>query len=128
MRELAVTKSTICSWMRLKYWYVWGAPTTTPVMRTGWMVMLAVGAIIHRLADTARGMPMECPPPRTKETVGFFIPAIISAMASPASMSPPTVLRRIKRPSMSSLSSMVASRGRTCSYLVVFTVSGMVRV
>ena len=30
-------------------------------------------------------MPMECPPPNTNDTVGFFIPAIISAIAKPAS-------------------------------------------
>ena len=36
--------------------------------------MLAVGAMKERLADTARGTPMECPPPRTRETVGFFHP------------------------------------------------------
>ena len=40
------------------------------------------------------------------------------------SQSPPTVLRRTRRPSTSSLSSMVASRGRICSYFVVFAVSG----
>ena len=28
---------------------------------------------------------MECPPPSTRDTVGFFIPATISAMARPAS-------------------------------------------
>ena len=76
--------------------------------------------------QTARGMPMECPPPSTRDTVGFFMPAIISAMASPASMSPPTVFRSSSRPSMSSLSSIPASSGRTCSYLVVFTVSGAI--
>ena len=110
--------------MRLKYWYVCGAPTTSPVMRTGCTVMLAVGAMRQRLHDTASGMPMECPPPSTSETVGFFIPAISSAMASPASTSPPTVLSRSSSPSMSSLSSTAASSGITCSYFVVFTVSG----
>ncbi len=29
----------------LKYWYVCGAPTTSPVIRTGCTVMLAVGTI-----------------------------------------------------------------------------------
>ena len=43
------------------------------------------------LVHTASGMPIEWPPPSTRDTVGFFIPAIISAMASPASISPPTV-------------------------------------
>ena len=88
--------------------------------------MLAVGAIMHRFAETASGMPMEWPPPSTSDTVGFFIPAIISEMAKPASMSPPTVLSKISRPSISSLSSMDASSGSTCSYLVVLTVSGRI--
>ena len=35
--------------------------------------------------QTASGMPIECPPPSTRDTVGFFMPAIISAMARPAS-------------------------------------------
>ena len=48
----------------------------------------------------------------------------IRAMASPASMSPPTVFRSSSRPSMSSLSSTAASRGMTCSYLVVLMFSG----
>ena len=71
------------------------------------------------LAATARGTPMECPPPSTRDTVGLRIPEIISAMARPASMSPPMVLSRMSRPSASSLSSTAVSRGRTCSYLVV---------
>ena len=86
--------------------------------------MLAVGTIMLFLAETASGMPMECPPPSTSDTEGFRIPAISSAMASPASMSPPTVLSRSSRPSMSSLSSIVASSGSTCSYFVVLIVSG----
>ena len=44
-----------------------------------------------RFAETANGTPMECPPPSTKETVGFLIPEINSAIAKPASTSPPTV-------------------------------------
>ena len=95
-----------------------------PVILTGCTVILAVGVIKDFLVQTASGMPMECPPPSTRETVGFFIPAIISAMARPASISPPTVFSRSSSPSISSLSSMPARRGRTCSYLVVFTVSG----
>ena len=119
-----MTKSAICSWIRWKYRKVWGAPTTSPVIRTGCTVMLAVGVIKDFLVHTARGMPMECPPPSTRETVGFFIPAIISAMASPASMSPPTVFSKMSSPSISSLSSTEASSGSTCSYFVVFTFSG----
>ena len=38
---------------------------------------------------------------RTKETVGFFIPEISSAIASPASTSPPIVFSITKRPSTS---------------------------
>ena len=81
--------------------------------------MVADGAIKLHLADTANGTPMECPPPNTKDTVGFFIPAMSSAMASPASMSPPTVLSKIRSPSISGSSSMATNWGMTCSYLVV---------
>ena len=52
-------------------------------MRTGCTVIDAVGTIMLRRADTASGIPIECPPPSTSDTVGFFIPAISSAMASP---------------------------------------------
>ena len=86
--------------------------------------MVAVHVMKDFFVHTARGMPMEWPPPRTSDTVGFFMPAIISAMARPASMSPPTVFRRSNRPSNSSLSSIPASRGRICSYFVVLQVSG----
>ena len=47
-----------------------------------------------------------------------------SAMASPASTSPPTVLSRNSTPSISSLSSRYARSGSTCSYLVAFCVFG----
>ena len=53
--------------------------------------MAADGAMNDVCADTASGTPMECPPPSTRETVGFFMPEMSSAMASPASISPPTV-------------------------------------
>jgi hypothetical protein len=59
--------------------------------------------------ETARGTPIECPPPRTRETVGVVIPDTSSAMARPASISPPTVLRIIISPSTSSLSSIATS-------------------
>ena len=68
---------------------------TTPFRRTGWIVIAADGAMKLRDAATASGTPIECPPPSTSDTVGFFIPAIISAMPSPASTSPPTVFRSI---------------------------------
>ena len=74
--------------------------------------------------DTARGMPMEWPPPSTRVTVGLVMPATISAMARPASMSPPTVFSRSRTPSTSSDCSRWARRGRTCSYLVVFVLLG----
>ena len=77
-----------------------------------------------RFAATASGTPIECPPPRTREAVGFFMPAISSAMASPASTSPPMVLSRISRPSISGDSSTAAIRGSTCSYFVLFVSSG----
>ena len=50
--------------------------------------------------------------------------AIISAMARPASTSPPMVFKRTRMPSMSQLSSAMANCGRTCSYLVVLTFPG----
>ena len=70
------------------------------------------------------GTPIECPPPRTSDTVGILNEAIISAMASPASTSPPTVFKRISKPSISSSSSMMASFGSTCSYFVVLEWEG----
>ena len=99
---------------------------TVPDRRTGWMVMAAEGAMKETLADTARGTPMECPPPSTKETVGFRMLEMSSEMASPASMSPPTVLSRISSPSTSSLSSTEASKGMTCSYFVDLLVGGRI--
>ena len=61
---------------------------------------------------------MLCESPSTSETVGFDIEAIISARASPALTSPPTVFIRNNTPSISSLSSIDASCGRICSYFV----------
>ena len=86
--------------------------------------MAADGAIMLILAATARGTPMEWPPPKTRDTVGLLIPAISSAMASPASTSPPWVFSRMSRPSMSSDSSMAASCGITCSYFVLLASAG----
>ena len=86
--------------------------------------MAADGAIKERLADTARGTPMEWLPPSTRETVGLDIEAISSEIASPASTSPPPLFSKISRPSTWSLSSTMASRGRTCSYLVLLLVGG----
>ena len=97
---------------------------TTPFKRTGWIVIAADGAMKLRDAATASGTPIECPPPSTSDTVGFFIPAIISAMPSPASTSPPTVFRSISSPFISSDSSTAASSGMTCSYFVVLLSSG----
>ena len=71
------------------------------------------------LAATAKGTPIECPPPMTIDTVGFFIPATNSAIASPASTSPPTVFNSIKSPSIFGSSSIATSCGITCSYFVV---------
>ncbi len=70
----------------------------------------------------AIGTPMEWLPPSTSDTVGLLKEAIISAMASPASTSPPMVLSRIRSPSTSQLSSIAASSGKICSYFVVLEV------
>ena len=75
-------------------------------------------------ADTARGTPMEWLPPSTSETVGLDMEAITSEMASPASTSPPPLFSKIRRPSISPLPSIMASRGRTCSYFVLLLVGG----
>ena len=81
---------------------------------------MAEGTIKEQSADTAKGTPMECPPPKTRETVGVRIPAISSESAKPASTSPPMVFRMIRSPSMASLFSAAISRGISCSYLVLF--------
>ena len=73
MRLLRATKRTMLSCRRVKYWYVCGAAIIMPVMRTGWIVMDADGAIIVTRPLTASGIPMECPPPSTSVTVGFVI-------------------------------------------------------
>ena len=98
---------------------------TTPFRRTGCIVIAADGAMKLCFAATASGTPIECPPPRMSDTVGFFMPAMSSAMPSPASTSPPTVFRSIKSPFISSDSSTAARSGITCSYFVVFVSSGM---
>lgn len=61
MREFFVTKRTMRSCKRSKYWYVWGAAMIVPLVRTGWMVIDADGAIIVTIGATASGTPMECP-------------------------------------------------------------------
>ena len=93
-----------------------------PLVRTGCSVMVALGTMKDFLPQTASGTPMECPPPSTSVTAGFFMDATISAIASPASTSPPIVLRMSSRPSISRLSSTAQSSGIRCSYLVVFCV------
>ena len=70
------------------------------------------------------GTPMEWPPPSTRDTVGTLKEAIISAMARPASTSPPTVLSKTRSPSTDLSSSIMASFGKTCSYLVVLLWDG----
>ena len=97
---------------------------TVPLIRTGWMVMAAEGTAKLRWAATANGTPMEWLPPKTMAAVGLVSPAISSAMASPASTSPPTVFSKNKMPSTSRLSSSFASRGSMCSYWVVFVPLG----
>ena len=119
MPEFCMTKLVILSCIRWKYSKVWGMPSTRPFIRTGWMVMEALSAIKDRLAATARGTPMEWPPPSTRETVGFFMPATSSARARPASTSPPTVFSSMRRPSILGSSSTATIWGMTCSYLVV---------
>jgi hypothetical protein len=75
---------------------------------------------------TANGIPIECPPPKTIETVGFDIPEINSAIASPASISPPIVLRMSNKPETSLFSSIATILGIICSYFVVLVVVGKV--
>ena len=86
--------------------------------------MAAEGAIKDRRAATARGTPMEWLPPSTREAVGLDMEAISSAMASPASTSPPALFSRMSRPWMSGSPSTAASKGSTCSYLVLFMPEG----
>ena len=117
--ECCVTNWVIRCCIRWKYSNVCGTPRSSPFIRTGWMVMVAVGTMKDRRAATASGTPMEWPPPSTTDTVGFVIPATSSARARPASTSPPTVLSRMSNPSISGSCSMDTNRGITCSYLVV---------
>ena len=117
-------KSTMRSWILARYSNACGTAMIVPFMRTGWMVMAAEAAIKLFLAATASGTPIECPPPSTSETVGLVMPAISSAMASPASTSPPTVLSSTSMPSISSACSAAAICGIRCSYLVVLFCAG----
>lgn len=91
------------------------------------MVMVAVEAMKEYLPATAMGTPMLCPPPSTSETTGLDMEAIISAMARPASTSPPTVLRMTSSPSTWGLCSAATSCGMRCSYLVVLFCGGSAR-
>ena len=86
--------------------------------------MAAEGTAKLRPPATARGMPMEWLPPSTRVAVGLRIPAISSAMARPASTSPPTVFSRKRTPSTSPACSSRARRGRMCSYFVVLAELG----
>ena len=72
MRLCRATKDTMLSCTRSKYRYDWGAAIIRPVMRTGCTVIDADGTMNVSRPDTARGMPMECPPPSTRVTVGLF--------------------------------------------------------
>ena len=63
--------------------------------------------------------------PKTSETVGLLIPAIISAIANPASTSPPTVFKSTISPSISGFSSIAYKlRAERCSYFVVLFCGG----
>ena len=73
--------------------------------------IVALGTMNDRFALTAKGTPIECPPPKTREAVGFVMLAISSDIASPASTSPPSVLRMNKTPSILSLSSSATRSG-----------------
>ena len=88
------------------------------------MVIVAVSAIKECFAATAIGTPMECPPPSTSVTVGFVNEEIISAMARPASTSPPTVFSTIIMPSILEFCSAATSCGIRCSYFVVLFCGG----
>lgn len=92
---------------------------TSPVRRMGWIVIVAVEAMNEYVVETAIGTPMEWPPPSTRETDGLERLAIISAMARPASTSPPTVFRITSSPSISGFCSTATNCGMMCSYLVV---------
>ena len=119
MDELLTTKLTILSCIFSKYDNVCGTPNTRPFILTGCTVIVALGTIKLFLQLTASGTPIECPPPSTNDAVGVFIVERSSAIASPASTSPPTVFKIISKPSISLLSSIATSCGITCSYLVV---------
>ena len=95
-----------------------------PFVRTGCIVIVADGTIKLTSVLTASGTPIECPPPSTIETDGFDIPAIISAIASPASTSPPTVFSTTISPSTVLSCSIAASAGIRCSYFVVLVWGG----
>ena len=124
MAECPVIKSTIRSWILARYSNACGTAMIVPFMRTGWIVMAAEAAIKLFLAATASGTPIEWPPPSTRETVGLVMPAISSAIASPASTSPPTVFSSTSIPSISSACSTAAICGIRCSYLVVLFCAG----
>ncbi len=91
------------------------------------MVIVADGAINEYLVDTAIGTPILCPPPNINDTVGFDMLEIISAIARPASTSPPTVFSTSSSPSMFGSSSIATSCGITCSYFVVLFCGGNTR-
>ena len=90
------------------------------------MVIVADFTIKECFALTASGTPIECPPPTTIDTVGVFIDDMSSAMASPASTSPPTVFMMMIRPSMVLSCSIATRAGMICSYFVVLFCGGRI--
>lgn len=59
---------------RSKYWYVWGAAMIVPLVRTGWIVIDADGAIIVTIGATASGTPMGVSPAEHERDRRFFHP------------------------------------------------------
>ena len=60
-----------------------------------WMVIAADGAMMERFAATASGTPMECPPPSTSDTVGFFHAGNEFGDTEPGFDVPPAVFKRM---------------------------------
>ncbi|MNI83891.1 hypothetical protein D3C73_1407460 [compost metagenome] len=71
--------------------------------------MVELSVMKEKSEATAIGTPILWPPPITTVTVGLDKEAIISAIASPASTSPPTVLSIIKSPSIRGFCSAATS-------------------
>ena len=78
------------------------------------MLTKDVGTVLVGKEAVEEGIINEVGGISTRDTVGLLREEIISAIASPASTSPPIVFNRIKTPSIFLLSSIAASCGRIC--------------